>query len=62
MYQNRLTCQVSSGFLLRKLFSSYHNKETIVFTIDPHYGYIPKAARGLGFKPKEALALWSVGL
>ena len=49
VYQNRLA---SSGFLLRKLISSYHSKETIVFTIDHHYGYIPKAAKGLGFQAK----------
>ena len=33
-----------AGLLLKDLLSSYHNKETILFTIDPDYcnlNYIP---------------------
>ena len=32
--------------------SSYHNKETILFTIDPHYGKVPKP-RSPGIKPEK---------
>ena len=28
----------SSVLVIRALISSHHNKETILFTIDPHYG------------------------
>ena len=31
-------CKAYAGFLLKDLIISYHNKETILFTIDPYYG------------------------
>ena len=37
-------CRKLPGLLLKAFYLSYHNKETILFTIDPYYGnlnYIP---------------------
>ena len=39
---NKHTCPTPYWVLVRGFISSYHNKETTIFTIDPHYGNLNK--------------------